>query len=82
MLAELHRLLWPDLFVIGGGVTENWASFGHLLTSPAEIAVARYGNDAPARARAWSRAVREAARLADEFAQWLAQGGRQGVLPL
>jgi hypothetical protein len=43
---------------------------------------ARYGNDAPARARAWNRAVREAARLADEFAQWLAQGGRQGVLPL
>ena len=46
VLAELHRLLWPDLFVIGGGVTENWALFGSLLSSPAEILVAHYGNDA------------------------------------
>ena len=46
VLAELHRLLWPDLFIIGGGVTENWPSFGSLLSSPAEIVVARYGNDA------------------------------------
>ena len=46
VLAELHRLLWPDLFIVGGGVTENWASFGPLLTSRAEIVVARYGNDA------------------------------------
>lgn len=46
VLAELHRLLWPDLFIVGGGVTENWPSFGPLLTSRAEIVVARYGNDA------------------------------------
>lgn len=46
VLAELHRLLWPDLFIVGGGVTENWASFGPLLTSRAEIVVARFGNDA------------------------------------
>lgn len=46
VLAELHRLLWPDLFIVGGGVTENWASFGPLLTSRAEIVVARHGNDA------------------------------------
>ncbi len=46
VLAELHRLLWPDLFIIGGGVTENWASFGPLLASRAEIVVARFGNDA------------------------------------
>ena len=46
VLAELHRLLWPDLFIIGGGVTENWASFGPLLSSRAEIVVARFGNDA------------------------------------
>jgi polyphosphate glucokinase len=46
VLAELHRLLWPELFIIGGGVTENWASFGPLLSSPAEIVVAHFGNDA------------------------------------
>jgi polyphosphate glucokinase len=46
VLAEMHRLLWPDLFILAGGVTENWASFGKLLSSPAEIVVARFGNDA------------------------------------
>ena len=46
VLAEMHRLLWPDVFIIGGGVTENWELFGSLLESPAEIVVARYGNDA------------------------------------
>ena len=46
VLQEYHRLLWPELFIIGGGVTENWATFGPLLSSPAEIVVARYGNDA------------------------------------
>jgi len=46
VLAEFHRLLWPELFIIGGGVTENWDSFGPLLVSPAGIVVARYGNDA------------------------------------
>ena len=46
VLAEMHRLLWPDLFIIGGGVTENWDQFGPLLSKPAEIVVARYGNDA------------------------------------
>ena len=46
VLAEMHRLLWPDLFIIGGGVTENWELFGPLLEHPAEIVVARYGNDA------------------------------------
>jgi polyphosphate glucokinase len=46
VLTELHRLLWPDLFILAGGVTENWASFGKLLSTPAEIVVARFGNDA------------------------------------
>jgi polyphosphate glucokinase len=46
VLAEMHRLLWPDLFIIGGGVTENWDQFGSLLSSSAEIVVARHGNDA------------------------------------
>jgi polyphosphate glucokinase len=46
VLAEMHKLLWPDLLIIGGGVTENWDQFGTLLSNPAEIVVARHGNDA------------------------------------
>jgi len=46
VLAAYHALLWPDLFIIGGGVTENWEHFGPLLTSRAEIMPAHFGNDA------------------------------------
>jgi polyphosphate glucokinase len=46
VLAAYHALLWPDLFVIGGGVTENWERFGSLLTSRAEIVPAHFRNDA------------------------------------
>ena len=46
VLACYHALLWPDLFIIGGGVTENWPQFGHLLRSRAEIVRAQFGNDA------------------------------------
>jgi polyphosphate glucokinase len=46
VLASYHALLWPDLFIIGGGVTENWPRFGHLLQSRAEIVRAQFGNDA------------------------------------
>jgi polyphosphate glucokinase len=46
VLAAYHSLLWPDLFIIGGGVTENWSQFGHLLESRAEIARAQFRNDA------------------------------------
>lgn len=46
VLAGLHALLWPDLFILGGGVSENWAQFGHLLESPARILRAELGNDA------------------------------------
>jgi polyphosphate glucokinase len=46
VLARYHALLWPDLFILGGGVSENWAHFGHLLESPARILRAQLGNDA------------------------------------
>ena len=46
VLASYHALLWPDLFIIGGGVTENWQHFAPLLTSRAEVVRARFGNDA------------------------------------
>jgi polyphosphate glucokinase len=46
VLAAYHALLWPDVFVIGGGVTENWEHFGPLLKSRAEILPAHFRNDA------------------------------------
>lgn len=42
VLAAYHALLWPDLFILAGGVTEEFASFGHLLKSRAEIVPARF----------------------------------------
>jgi len=42
----------------------------------------RFGDDLAARVAAWSRAVAESQRLADEFAQWLEQPGSIEVLPL
>ena len=46
VLAAYHALLWPDVFIIGGGVTENWPRFGSLLRSRAEIVPAHFRNDA------------------------------------
>jgi polyphosphate glucokinase len=46
VLARMHALFWPDLFILGGGVTENWASFGPLLESPTRIVPAELGNTA------------------------------------
>lgn len=46
VLERMHALLWPDLFILGGGVVENWASFGPLLRSPARIVPAELGNTA------------------------------------
>jgi polyphosphate glucokinase len=46
VLAAYHALLWPDVFIVGGGVTENWRHFGALLRSRAEIVPATFGNDA------------------------------------
>jgi polyphosphate glucokinase len=32
VLVEYHRLLWPDLFIVGGGVSERWEEFQGLIT--------------------------------------------------
>lgn len=42
-LARLHALLWPDLFIVGGSISEQFAEYGHLLHSPAEIRGAAFG---------------------------------------
>ena len=41
VLGRYHALLWPDLFIIGGGVSERWEEFGPLLQAPARIVPAQ-----------------------------------------
>src|SRR5205807_5966016 len=36
-LAEMHRLFWPDVLILGGAVSERFAEFAPLLRSPAEL---------------------------------------------
>jgi polyphosphate glucokinase len=46
VLARYQALFWPDLFIIGGGVSEHWELFGQLLSSPARIVPARFRQSA------------------------------------
>lgn len=45
-LGRLNALLWPDVFILGGAVTEHFAEFAPLLECEAEIRVARFGGQA------------------------------------
>jgi polyphosphate glucokinase len=47
-LDALHRLLWPDVFILGGAVSERFSEFAPLLRSPAEIRPARFAGQAGA----------------------------------
>jgi polyphosphate glucokinase len=41
VLDVYHRLLWPDLCIISGGVTEHWAEFGGRLRAGAPVVPAQ-----------------------------------------
>jgi len=45
-LAALHQLLWPDVFILGGAVSEHFSEFAPLLRSSAEIRPARFAGQA------------------------------------
>jgi len=45
-LLELERLLWPDLFIIGGGVSKRHDRFIPRLTTHAEVVPAKLLNEA------------------------------------
>jgi polyphosphate glucokinase len=45
-LAEMDRLLSPDLIIIGGGISENYDKFGAHLHPQAALAPAKMGNQA------------------------------------
>ncbi len=59
-LDAINRLFWPELIVIGGGVSEEYASFAPLLRSRAELRAAHFG----AAAGAVGAALAAAGRLA------------------
>ena len=45
-LDAMHRLFWPDVFILGGAVSERYAEFAPLLRSPAEIRPAHFEGQA------------------------------------
>ena len=47
-LLAIHRLFWPGLFILGGGISADAERFLPLLTVPCEVVPARLRNDAGA----------------------------------
>ena len=45
-LARMQALFWPDLFILGGAVSERFAEFAPLLKVEAEVRPAQFGNHA------------------------------------
>ncbi|MEE8331026.1 MAG: ROK family protein [Acidimicrobiia bacterium] len=42
---ELERLMWPDMFIIGGGVSAEFQAFCESLRTVTPVAAAALGND-------------------------------------
>lgn len=45
-LERMHALLWPDLFILGGAVSERFGEFAPLLRSAAQIRPAQFAGQA------------------------------------
>ncbi len=45
-LDRMQALLWPDLFILGGAISERFADFAPLLHCEAEVRPAHFGNQA------------------------------------
>jgi len=45
-LAQMYALFWPDLFILGGAVSERFNEFASLLKSDAEIRPAHFAGQA------------------------------------
>jgi polyphosphate glucokinase len=45
-LNAIHRLMWPQLFILGGGVSKNADRFLPRLSVPCEVVAAALRNDA------------------------------------
>jgi polyphosphate glucokinase len=58
-LAALYQLLWPDVFILGGAVSEHFDEFAPLLRSAAEIRPARFAGQAGVVGAALAAAARD-----------------------
>jgi polyphosphate glucokinase len=45
-LVEIERLFWPDLIIIGGGVSKKHSKFFHYLETKTEVVAAHLRNEA------------------------------------
>lgn len=45
-LARMHALFWPDLFILGGAVSERYADFAPMLRCEAEVRPAHFAGQA------------------------------------
>lgn len=45
-LTTMENLLWPDLIVLGGGISKKLEKFSHLITTKAPIVAAGFLNQA------------------------------------
>ena len=45
-LTRMEKLLWPDLIILGGGISKHHAKFLPYLTVNAEVVPAQQGNEA------------------------------------
>ncbi|HYL72407.1 MAG TPA: ROK family protein, partial [Candidatus Dormibacteraeota bacterium] len=45
-LDAMHRLFWPDVFILGGAVSERFAEFAPLLRSAAQLRPAHFAGQA------------------------------------
>ncbi|MFZ9478364.1 MAG: polyphosphate--glucose phosphotransferase [Steroidobacteraceae bacterium] len=61
-LHELHRLLWPDVFILGGAVSERAEEWMPLLDSPARLLPAALRGHAGVVGAAWAAASDRIAR--------------------
>lgn len=43
-LTYVHSLFWPQLIILGGGISKEFNQFGHLLNIPADILPAKFQN--------------------------------------
>ncbi len=45
-LNYVHRLVWPDLIIVGGGISKEWDSWSHRLAVPTRVVPAELRNEA------------------------------------
>ena len=64
-LARVELYFSPDLIILGGGVSKEWAKWGRLIKTRAEVVTARYLNTSGIIGAAWAAAAIAGGGVAD-----------------